>query len=315
MDKFASASGTLGHAKSVVVPSISVIITAHNEGEELARTLRSVFDNTRNLAEVIVVDDGSQDGSCDAVASDYVRVIRHDRRIGVAVSRDEGSRAATGDVLCYLDGHQRVARHCLDRCAQLAIERDAITCPGIRDYGLFAWTLYGASFRLCPKHGYFSGDWRGLRQLRRVKRVTGLRAPPYLIPRALYPHVAWSRCLRGWGASEASIVVKSFFMGIGILHMTGPVARHRFQKYFSYPTTWEGVWRNQAIIARVCFDDATWFRFWLPRVFEGHLGEEARTTLESAKIQEEHAVFLGKKVRTDHQFWTELVRRTPPDGV
>ena len=44
------------------------------------------------------------------------------------------------------------------------------------------------------------------------------------------------------------MVVKSFFMGIGILHISGPLARHRFQRDFPYTTTWEGVWRNQAVI-------------------------------------------------------------------
>ncbi len=98
------------------LPRVSVIVTAHNEGAELARTLRSVARNTAELAEIIVVDDGSDDSSCASLASESIRVIRHDQRIGVAYSRDEGSRIAGGDVLCYLDAHQRVARRCLDRC-------------------------------------------------------------------------------------------------------------------------------------------------------------------------------------------------------
>ena len=299
----------------MVAPSISVIITAHNEGRELERTVRSVVDRTRNLAEVIVVDEGSQDGSCQNLSPLGARVIRHDQRVGVAVSRDEGSRAATGDVLCYLDGHQRLSKHCLDRCAQLAIDRTAITCPDVQDYGWFAWRLYGAKFQLCPKHGYFSGDWHEWRPWQRVRSVSGLRAPPYLIPRALYPSVAWSRALRGWGASEASVVVKSFFTGVNILHLSGPVARHRFQNDFPYETTWGGIWRNQAIIARVCFDDATWFDYWLPKVFDGHLGDETSTALESADLQAEHRAFLSKKVRTDRQFWTDLVGGAPPGEI
>jgi len=121
--------------------------------------------------------------------------------------------------------------------------------------------------------------------------------------------------LRGWGASEASIVVKAFFATIDIVHLMGPLARHRFQKEFSYATTWDGIWRNQAIIARICFDDSTWFQYWLPRVFEPHLNEEARATLESAEVQAEHAEFLTKKVRTDRQFWTDLLRLPPPEEI
>lgn len=294
---------------------VSTIIPVYNRPALVVDAIRSVLAQSYRPIEIIVVDDGSTDGSCEAISDSRIRVIRHDERIGVAYSRDVGSRAARGDVLSYLDGHQRVGKNCLDRCAQLAIDRGAITCPDIRNYGLIGWRLHGARFCLCPERGYFSAEWRQRIALRRVSTVTGLRAPPYLIPRSLYPDIAWSRTLRGWGASEASIVVKSFFLGIPILHLTGPLARHRFQKEFVYPTTWDGIWRNHAIIARVCFDDDTWFEHWLPRVFEPHLTQEARAALESPEIQAEHRDFLARKVKTDRQFWSDLVGGPAPVGV
>jgi glycosyltransferase involved in cell wall biosynthesis len=297
------------------MPNISVIVTAHNEGEELRRTLRSVVENTHGLREVIVVDDGSDDGSCDNVSTHLIRVIRHSKRIGVASSRGEGSLLAQGDVLCYLDGHHRLSKGCLDHCARLAIDRSAITCPDIKDYGAIGWRLHGAEFRLCPRHRYFSGEWRKCISWRRVTRITGLRAPPYLIPRVLYPRVAWSSALRGWGASEASIAVKAFFTGIPILHLTGPLARHRFRQRFPYETTWDGIWRNQAIIARICFDDATWFQYWLRNVFAHHLTDDAMNAIESSEVQAEHEEFLGRKVRTDREFWTGLLSLSPPHGI
>ena len=255
---------------------ISVVITSYNEGEELGQTLRSVIDNTHGLLEVIVVDDGSTDGSSDVAQAFGVRVIRHEERIGVAYSRDEASLAARGDIICYLDAHQRVGRHCLDECACIASERNVITSPDIRGFGRLTLRLRGADFQLCPKHSYFSANWRLRWGLNQLTAVTALRAPPYLIPRRLYPRIAWSQSLRSWGGSEASVSVKSFFSAIEIVHVRGPLARHRFQRAFSYDVTWEDMWRNQAIIARVCFDDATWFRHWLPNVFQAHLSRSAR---------------------------------------
>jgi glycosyltransferase involved in cell wall biosynthesis len=299
----------------VTTPCISAIVTAHNEGEELRHTLKSLVENTSGLGEVIVVDDGSIDGSCLALATDLIRVIRHEHRVGVAFSRDEGSRAATGDVLCYLDGHQRLGRHCLDRCAEVAIARRAIVSPDIKGYDRLGWRLHGANFQLCPENGYFSARWRQWFQLPGVSPVSALRAPPYLMPRSLYHEVAWSKSLGGWGASEASLVVKSFFKGIRILHLAGPLARHRFQKRFPYETTWDGVWRNHAIIARVCFDDSTWFRYWLPKVFVSHLSEQARQVIESAEVLAEHQEFQATKKRTDRQFWTDLPHTTLPAEI
>jgi len=294
--------------------SISVVVTTHNEGTELARTLRSVRENTAGLREIVVVDDGSSDASCDAIADDVVRVLRHERRIGVARSRDEGSRAASGDVLCYLDAHQRVGRGCLDRCARVALERGAISCPDLRGYEWIGWRRHGADFELSPEHGYFSARWRQWFSWRGVTPVSGLRAPPYLIPRSIYPGVAWSRSLRGWGASEASMVLKSFFMGISILQLTGPVARHRFQRRAAYETSREEIWRNQAIIARVCFDDSTWFEYWLPALFAKHLSKESRAAVESPEVLAERREFAGRKVKSDSQFWSELLRRPVPSA-
>ncbi len=111
------------------------------------------------------------------------------------------------------------------------------------------------------------------------------------------------------------MVVKSFFRGIAIWHLAGPLARHRFQSQFPYSTTWDEVWRNQAIIARICFDDATWHRHWLPSVFAGQLSAAALADLESPEVQAEHQEFLGGKQKTDRQFWTELLREDPPRGI
>jgi glycosyltransferase involved in cell wall biosynthesis len=296
-------------------PAISAIITTHDEGDELKRTLESVVENTPSLVEVIVVDDGSTDGSCQAIAGGPLRVIRHERRLGIARSRDEASRVARGDILCYLDAHQRVDRDCLDRCAQVALAQQAIVCPDLRNMSLLGRRMYGADFRLCPEQGYFSAKWRSWRWRRRVSQITALRAPPYLIPRSLYSRIAWSPCLQGWGASESSITIKSFFTATPILHVGGPLARHLFRRQFHYQTTWDGIWRNQAIIARICFADATWFGHWLPRVFDGHLTDEARATLESAEIQAEHRDFQATKTKTDRQFWTELLRSQSPAGI
>jgi hypothetical protein len=104
-------------------------------------------------------------------------------------------------------------------------------------------------------------------------------------------------------------------MGIPIFNTAGPLARHRFQKRASYPTTWEDMYRNQALIARICFDDATWFGYWLPKIFEPHLTDDTRAVLESPEVLAEHEQFLARKVRTDRQFWTDLARQAPPEGV
>lgn len=133
--------------------------------------------------------------------------------------------------------------------------------------------------------------------------------------REVYRRVRWIDALRGWGASEPAITLKAFFLDIDILHVIGPLARHFFRDggQIPYLASWEAVWRNHALVARVCFDDRTWFEYWLPHVFEKHLTDAIRRDLESNEVLAEHETFLGNKVRPDREFWRGLMHTEEPE--
>jgi len=76
--------------------------------------------------EIVVVDDGSTDGSCDRVNGGDLKIVRHEECLGAAASRNDGCAAATGDVFAFLDGHQRLSSKCLNLCAQAAREHGGI---------------------------------------------------------------------------------------------------------------------------------------------------------------------------------------------
>jgi Glycosyl transferase family 2 len=296
-----------------VDPLVSVIITAHNEGAEVLRTVESVEANTRAPVEFVVVDDGSTDGCCDNLNRPRLRVIRHDRRVGVAYSRNAGASLARGDVLAFLDGHQRVSAGCLDCCTTVAISRDAIVWPDVRALHNRTAIGHGAFFRLGAEESPFTAKWNNRRFGQRVAKITSLCAPGYLFPRKLFNNLRWISQLRGWGGTEATIALKAFFLGVDILHVCGPVARHLFRREFQYPVRDAEIARNHALIARICFDDRTWFEHWLPRVFEARLSPDTRRELESAEVVTEHREFVKLKRRPDHEFWRGLVARREPD--
>lgn len=82
---------------------VSVIIPAHNSGQHLRATIESVLAQTYPHYELIVVDDGSSDGTPDLAASySGVRVIRQPQS-GHPVARNTGIRAAHGAWLAFLD--------------------------------------------------------------------------------------------------------------------------------------------------------------------------------------------------------------------
>lgn len=82
----------------------SVIIPTRDRRPLLARTLGSVFAQTHQPAEIIVVDDGSSDGTVEYIQSleGRVRLVRSQQR-GPGAARNAGAAAATGDYLAFLD--------------------------------------------------------------------------------------------------------------------------------------------------------------------------------------------------------------------
>lgn len=82
----------------------SVVIAAYNQQQRLLEAIESVRRQTLAAHEVIVVDDGSSDGTAEAVRLRYpeVKVIVQENR-GKGIARNHGAFLATGDWLCFLD--------------------------------------------------------------------------------------------------------------------------------------------------------------------------------------------------------------------
>ena len=84
--------------------NISVIVPTYNRAQLLARALQSVVTQATPPMEVIVVDDGSNDGTEEVVCTRFpqVQYIRQNNQ-GVSNTRNRGIEAARGDWLAFLD--------------------------------------------------------------------------------------------------------------------------------------------------------------------------------------------------------------------
>jgi glycosyltransferase involved in cell wall biosynthesis len=83
---------------------ISVVIPVYNREGFIARAIDSVLSQTLKPLEIIVVDDGSSDGTVDILAAyhDKIKVIRQENA-GVSAARNSGIKAAKGEWICLLD--------------------------------------------------------------------------------------------------------------------------------------------------------------------------------------------------------------------
>lgn len=84
---------------------ISLIITVYNKAPFLERCLESVRNQYDKSAQIIIVDDGSTDGS-EKICDYYEKVgfeVYHTENKGVSAARNYGMRKAQGDYIAFLD--------------------------------------------------------------------------------------------------------------------------------------------------------------------------------------------------------------------
>ena len=85
-------------------PSISVVIPTLDRRYTLPRTLDSVLNQTLPPDEIIVVDNGSTDGTSSMLKTDYPDVICiHEAKLGVSAARNKGILFANGVWIALLD--------------------------------------------------------------------------------------------------------------------------------------------------------------------------------------------------------------------
>jgi glycosyltransferase involved in cell wall biosynthesis len=103
---------------------ISIIVPVYNVREYLPRCVESLLGQSVEDFEVILVDDGSTDGSgaiCDRYAAQDARVrCIHKENGGLSSARNAGLDAATGDWILFVDGDDYLVTFALEQLTALA---------------------------------------------------------------------------------------------------------------------------------------------------------------------------------------------------
>ncbi len=103
--------------------SLSVVVTNYNYRNFVVEAVESALAQTRPADRIIVVDDGSTDGSSDLLRQRYgedarVRLL-FDQNDGQLAAFQRGVAAAEGDVVCFLDADDRWAPNYLEKIGAL----------------------------------------------------------------------------------------------------------------------------------------------------------------------------------------------------
>jgi len=121
-------------------PLISVIVPVYNVKEYVAKCLDSICGQTYRNLEIIVVDDGSTDGSgdiCDAYAAKDSRIkTLHCENGGQSAARNRGLDIATGEYIAFVDSDDWIEKEMYERLQSAAEQHgaDIAMCSYSKDY-------------------------------------------------------------------------------------------------------------------------------------------------------------------------------------
>jgi teichuronic acid biosynthesis glycosyltransferase TuaG len=123
----------IGSAGTAATERVSIVMPAYNAARFIEEAIRSVQAQTESNWELLVVDDGSSDGTPVIVerlaASDpRIRLLRTERRQGPGPARNAAMDAATGRWLGFLDSDDRWRADKLERQLRFMRETGSAFC-------------------------------------------------------------------------------------------------------------------------------------------------------------------------------------------
>lgn len=111
-------------------PLVSIVMPAYNMERYIESAICSVQSQTYKNWELLVIDDGSTDKTCEiverlAAGDDRIRLIRNEKNVGVARTRNRGFEMAAGCYVALLDSDDLWRPEKLDYQVALAVDTGA----------------------------------------------------------------------------------------------------------------------------------------------------------------------------------------------
>lgn len=223
--------------------TVSVVITTHNEGEHLRRTIDNLLAMLPTGGEIVVVDDASTDGSTGFLidGEGAVSLARPPQRLGVAAARNHGAALARGEVLAFSDAHVETPPGWVEKlCATLRSPEIGIVGPAITQLGNSAARGYGMT-------------WSG--PSLQVQWLPQQATTPYPVPllgggflamrREVFDDIGgFDAGMTIWGTEDAEICLRTWLLGYQCLVVPEVQIAHLFRPTFPYQVDWESVLHN-----------------------------------------------------------------------
>lgn len=140
---------------------LSVLVIAHNEEARIARCIESLFSQSREPDEIVVICHNCTDKTADIAGRYPVRVITFDGNRGPEYARLRGLTEVSGDIVCCIDGDAYAATNWVEvLCQTLTTPSTILAGSWVRMQGtLWAQLAPIRWYASCAKRGFPATDW------------------------------------------------------------------------------------------------------------------------------------------------------------
>jgi glycosyltransferase involved in cell wall biosynthesis len=293
----------------------TIVVPTLNEGGMLGMTVEGILAQTRyRNYEVVVVDDGSTDGSVDPYErhpDPRIRVVRTAGR-GVARARNLGAAQAEGEFVVFLDAHCRVSPDWLDGLAKV------LSRPGIGVAGCSFARLQAPDPRGC---GVFWADHSLDQHWFMPQEGHG----PYDVPLTIGACQAFRMSnflamggyddgFTRWGFEDVEICLRAWLLGYRVTVNPDVVVAHHFRESRGYEVDDEDVTCNFVRMLWLHFSEAR-----IRRILEEIAGNPylpaACERVERSDAFRMRGALERSRVRSDDWFFARVNPPLPPHGA
>ena len=216
-------------------PLVSIIIVNYNGRMHLARCLDSVKKMNYKNIEVILVDNGSNDGSVEFIEKNYgwVKLIKNRENLGPIIARNMGIKKSKGYLIAFLDNDTEVDKNWLKELVN-SMEKDVGVCASkvmlfdnrklINSAGM-GCDIYGFAFsRGLKARGLYEKD---VGQYDKVGEVFAAYAAAMLVRKDVLKKVGYLDESFGMYYEEIDLCWRIRLAGYKILYVPKAVVYHK----------------------------------------------------------------------------------------
>ncbi|PYV17419.1 MAG: glycosyl transferase [Acidobacteria bacterium] len=293
----------LMHASpDIETPDVSVIIPSLNESW-LRRTVENVGPTLPTNSEIIVVDDGSTDGSTDFLigATGRVRMIHADR-VGVARARNLGARASRGKTIVFADAHLRVEPGWCELLLGL-LERASVGAVSAAVTDMFQTDRLGVGLHLTGPD--LAVEWlqAGSAGPCQVPLLSGCF---WAMRRDVFEATGgFDDGMIRWGCEDTELSIRLWLQGYEVLVSPQTEVRHLFREYLPYDLDWSCLVHNKLRLAYLHFCEDRY-----KRVVDALRRDESFAAgvklLEQSDVAERRREFDARRIHDDDWFFNRF---------